>query len=58
MKPHRRRRHRRAIRFKTRRSITREIPRETLRETLRRQDPGVIAAAVAGHRATWRNNRR
>jgi hypothetical protein len=54
MKPHRRRRHRRAIRFKTRWSITREIPRETLR----RQNPGVIAAAVAGQRATWRNNRR
>jgi hypothetical protein len=54
MKPHRGRRHRRAIKFKTRRSITREIPRQTLRH----QNPGVIAAAVAGRHATWRNNRR
>jgi hypothetical protein len=54
MKPHRRRRHRRVIRFKTRSSIIGEISRERLR----RQNPGVIAAAVAGRRATWRNNRR
>ncbi len=38
------------------REITRGMPREIPRATLRRQNPGVIAVAVAGRRARCRNN--
>jgi hypothetical protein len=58
IKPHLKGHHSRAIRLRTRKSMPREILGEIPRATLRRQNPGAIAAAVAGRRTRCRNHRR